>query len=114
MRNVIHSLSYGFENVGLRSDIEQTLVGFRVLNNGLRLAIDRENHRPFGPLEAFHELGGLASKRRQRLDVLGNVKHGQSFPSGTFKGALVRAVCKEKMNRPTSSSTMPIWLVLEP
>jgi hypothetical protein len=109
--DVIHALPYSFEDVSFRGDVEQALVGFCVLNNGFRFTVDRKNDWPFGFLQAFHELGGLAPKRGQRLYVFRDIKHGQPFSLSIFKGAPARAVCKEKNPPYFFRPAVSIWMV---
>jgi hypothetical protein len=52
---VVKTLPDGLEDIGLRSDIEKSLIGLCILNDGFRLSIDGEGHRPFCLLKALHE-----------------------------------------------------------
>jgi hypothetical protein len=94
--DVVDALPYGLKYVGLSGDVQQTLIGFRVLNNSLCFAIDGQYHGPFGLFQAPHEFARLSPEGGQRLNIFGNVEHRQSFPVSTFKGALFKADCKEE------------------
>jgi len=42
-----------------RGDVQEPLIGFRVLNDCLRFAVDGKHQRLLGFLEMFHELPGI-------------------------------------------------------
>ena len=73
MRNIVQALTDAFAGVGTGSEVEEALVGFGILHDGCRLAVDRQNHRTLGLSQLLHEVAGSPSKRRQRLDVFRDV-----------------------------------------
>jgi hypothetical protein len=73
---VIQALTDAFLGIGLGSNIEQSLIGFGVLHDGRCFPPHGEHHGALVPSELFHEIAGPATEGGQRLDVLGNVKHG--------------------------------------
>jgi len=72
---VIQSLTDAFPGVGLGSDIEQSLIGFGVLDDGRGLPPHGEHHGAPAFPKLLQEIAGGAAEGRQRLDVLGNVQH---------------------------------------
>jgi hypothetical protein len=85
---VFDALPDSLKGIGLRGDIEQTLIGFGILDDSFRLSIDRKNQRFLRFLELPHELPGIAAERRHRLNVFFDVKHMTSHCNdSTLKGA---------------------------
>lgn len=76
---VFEALSNPFVGVGLRCDIEQTLICLRVLDDRSSFAVDRQDDWPLALLDLFQELGGLSSKGGEWLNVGGDVERGQSI-----------------------------------
>src|SRR5271165_2418524 len=74
--DVIKPLADSLMDIRLGGDVQQTLVGLRILDYGFGFAFDREHHGPLGLLKLFHEVARAAAERGERLDVLGDVKHG--------------------------------------
>ena len=72
---VFDALPNSLKCIGLRSDVEQALIGFGVLDDRFRLSIDRKNERFLRFLEMLHELPRIAAERRHRLNVFFDVKH---------------------------------------
>src|SRR5438552_6362999 len=72
---VFDALPDALKCVGLRGHVEQALIGFGILHDRLRLAIDRKNQRFLRFLEMLHELPWIAAERRHRLNVFFDVKH---------------------------------------
>jgi len=58
-----------------RGDIQQSLIGFRVLHDGSRLTLHCENDGPLAALDLLHEIAGAAAEGRERMNIFGNVKH---------------------------------------
>ena len=56
-------------------DIEQTLVGFRILNNGRSLPVHGQHQCALAFPELFHEIAGPPTEASQGLDILGNIEH---------------------------------------
>src|ERR1035441_2538101 len=75
---VIKPLANALVHIGAGGDVEQALIGFGVLHNGLGLALDREHYGPLAFLELLHEVAGAAAEGSQRLDVFGDIEHGTS------------------------------------
>jgi hypothetical protein len=73
MRYIVQALTDAFAGVGTGSEVEEALVGFGILHDGCRLAVDRQNHRTLGLSQLLHEVAGSPTKRRQRLDVFRDV-----------------------------------------
>jgi len=57
---IVQSLPDSLVNVGASRAVEQTLIRFRVLNNGCSLAVYRQNHGPLSFLYLFEKLSGFA------------------------------------------------------
>src|ERR1700730_9532176 len=72
---VIKPLADSLNRVGLRRDVEEALIGFGVLHDRFRFAVDCKNQPPLGFLEAFHEFSRMAPERGHRLNVFLNVEH---------------------------------------
>jgi hypothetical protein len=73
---IVHSLPDALIRIGASGDIEQMLIGFRILNHGLGFALNRKHYRASAFLELFHQLGGVAPKAGERTDVFRDVEHG--------------------------------------
>jgi len=74
---IAEALTDRLEYIGAGGQVQQALIGSRVLHDGLGFALDSKNYRPFALLELFHKLAGPAPERRQRLNVFGYVEHGR-------------------------------------
>jgi len=77
---IVQSLPDSLVNVGAGGTVEQSLVGFRVLNNGRGLAVDSKNHGPLTLLHFSEKLSGFAPEICQRLNILGYVEHDDEPP----------------------------------
>ena len=73
---VLQTLADALRGFDLRDDVEQALVSFGVLHDGLGLPLHGENYGALGLFELLHEVTRPAAERCQRLDVFGDVKHG--------------------------------------
>jgi hypothetical protein len=60
--DIFESLTYTLVRAGARSNIEQTLIRFCILDDGRGFTFDRENHWALGLLELFHEVAGPAAE----------------------------------------------------
>src|ERR1035437_1186077 len=84
----IDPLANGFVYVGAGCDVEKALIGGRILDDGLSLAIHREYHGPLALFELTHKIPRAASKCRERLNVLGDIEHlASTHYLSTFIGA---------------------------
>jgi len=72
---ILKSLADSLGRVGLRRDVEQLLIGFRILHDRFRFAIDGENQGSLGFLEMFHELTRIAPECGHGLNVFLDVEH---------------------------------------
>jgi hypothetical protein len=82
------ALADGFEYIGAGGHVQQALIGFGILDDGLGLALNRKHYGPLAFLEMPHEIPGSAPKCRERLNVLGDIDHGRPlFTNSTFLGA---------------------------
>src|ERR1035437_3574316 len=72
---LLQALADAFSSVGAGSDIEQALIGSRILHDGFSLALDREHDGPLALLELFHEIARAAAESGQRLNVFRDIKH---------------------------------------
>src|ERR1017187_6294868 len=70
--DVIQSLTDGFVHIGTGGDVQQALVGRRVLHDGGGLALYGKHHGPFALPEVLHKIARTATVSRQRLDDFGN------------------------------------------
>src|SRR5208337_1036896 len=79
--------------------VEQALIGCGVLHHSRCLPIHRKYHGALALLELLHEVAGLAAESGQRLDVLGDVKHGPAPKEGTLLGAtrILQSCAAEKL-----------------
>src|SRR3981189_887493 len=73
--HVIKPLADSLFRIRAGGDVEQALVSFGVLHDGGSLPLDGEHHGALAFLQLLHEVAGTAAEGRQRLDVLGDVKH---------------------------------------
>jgi len=55
-----------FASIRPGGDIEQALIGLRILDDGGGPAFDRQHHGPFALFELFHEFARTAAKSGQR------------------------------------------------
>src|ERR1019366_288628 len=72
---LVQALANSLASVGAGRDVEQPLIGSGVLDDGLGFAVDCQHHWPLAFLELLHEIPGAPAKSRERLNVLGDVKH---------------------------------------
>src|ERR1035438_2158313 len=72
---LVQALPDSFASVGAGCDVEQPLIGSGVLDDGLGFALDCQHHGPLAFFELLHEISGAPAKSRERLNVLGDVKH---------------------------------------
>src|ERR1051325_10573869 len=75
LSHILQALADTLARVGLRGNIQQSLISFGILHNGSGLALYGQYDGTLALLELFHELAGAASERRQRLDVFRDVEH---------------------------------------
>ena len=80
---VFKALTDAFLGVGAGGNVEETLVGFRILHYSRGLAVDGEHNGALALLEMLHEVAGRAAESGQRLNVGGNVQRVR-LPSSTF------------------------------
>src|SRR5215469_1518751 len=73
--HVLQALPNTFLGVRQSGNIETVLIGFGVLYDGGCFPFDRDNHRTLAFLRLLHEIAGPTPESRQRLDILGDVKH---------------------------------------
>jgi hypothetical protein len=69
------ALPDAFLSVGMGSNIEQSLIGFGVLHDCGCFPLHCEYHGALAFLKLLYEIAGTTPESRQRLDILGNVKH---------------------------------------
>src|SRR5713226_6221704 len=72
---VLKPLPYSLDGIGLRRDVEQTLIGLSILHDRFRFAVNGKNQRPLGFLETFHEFSRIAPEGGHGLNVFLNVEH---------------------------------------
>src|SRR5260370_10591792 len=53
---IFKPLADSLSRVGLRGDVEEALIGFSILYDRFRFAIDGENERSLGFRDTFHEV----------------------------------------------------------
>src|ERR1700674_2315274 len=86
---LLQALANSFENVCVGGDVEQALVGLRVLHNCRRFTLNRQDDGALALLELFHKVAGAAAEGGQRMDVVGDVEHREtSLTCSTFLGAI--------------------------
>ncbi len=72
---ILKPLLDSLNGIGLRRDVEQMLIGFSILNDRFRFAIDGENQGSLGFLETFHEFSRIPPECGHGLNVFLNVEH---------------------------------------
>ena len=72
---VLKPLPDSFNGVGLRRDVEQMLIGFSILHDRFRFAVDGENQGSLGFLETLHEFSWIAPECGDGLNVFLDVEH---------------------------------------
>jgi hypothetical protein len=70
----LKALPDAFLGVGMRSNIEQSLIGFGVLHDGGSFPLHCEYHGALAFFKLLYEIAGATPESRQRLDILGYVK----------------------------------------
>jgi hypothetical protein len=73
---VFESLPDSFTCIRSSGDVEQTLIGRRILHYGFGSTLDRENDGTLVPLDAPDHLSRVAPEAGERLNILGDVEHG--------------------------------------
>jgi hypothetical protein len=73
--HVLKALADSLKRVGLSRDVEEALIGFGILHDRFRFAVNGKNQRPLGFLEMLHEFSGIAPECGHRLNVFLNVEH---------------------------------------
>ena len=91
---LFQSLADALVHIGIGGDVEQTLVGLRILNYCGGFAFNREDDGALALFELFHEVAGAAPKGRERLNVLGNVENTMvsllfKHPSKCYRKAML-------------------------
>jgi hypothetical protein len=76
--DIVHALPDRLVNVGAGGAVEQSLVGFRVLHDGLGLPVDGQDHRPLALLHLLEDLARPPPEICEGLNVLRDVEHGSS------------------------------------
>src|SRR6266567_4399605 len=74
---VLKPLADSLSGIGLRCDVEQALIGFGILDDRFRFAVNGENQRLLGFLEVLHELSRIAPECGHGLNIFLNVEHTQ-------------------------------------
>src|ERR1035438_8562602 len=72
---LLQALPDAFSSIGAGSDIEQALIGTRVLHDGFSVAFDGEHDGPLALLELFQKIARAAAESGQRLNVFRDIKH---------------------------------------
>jgi hypothetical protein len=85
---LFETLANALACVGESGDIQETLVGLGVLDDGGSFALYGEHHRAFALLKLLHEIAGPAPKRGKRLNVFGYIEHGTLYYLSTFLSAI--------------------------
>jgi hypothetical protein len=72
---VLKSLPNPFKGIGSRRDVEEVLIGFRILHDRFRFAIDSKNQRSLRLLETLHEFCRITPEGGHGLNILLDVEH---------------------------------------
>src|SRR5467141_3397377 len=72
---VRQALTDTFRNIGASSNVEQVLIGLRILHDGRGLSFHSKHHGALALLELLYEVAGAAAECGQRLDVTRDVQH---------------------------------------
>jgi hypothetical protein len=75
---VLQPLTDAFLDIGMGSNVEQTLVGFGILYDSRSPSLYRKHHGALIFFKLFHEVPGPPPEGRQRLDVIRDVNHACS------------------------------------
>ena len=75
LSSIFQALANSFASVRLRSDVQQSLVCFRVLNHRSCLSIDSQYDRALTLFNLLEKLARAATETSQGLDVSGYVNH---------------------------------------
>jgi hypothetical protein len=89
--NILEPLSDTLSRIRLRREVEQALIGCRVLYDSGGLAVDRQHNRAFRFLELLQKRSGIIPKRSQCLNILRDV-HVVMLPIQYLKRYSVIAV----------------------
>src|SRR6266540_1378833 len=76
---LFEALTDAFIRIGAGRDVEEALIGLRVLHYRGSPALHRQYDGALTLPELFHEVAGAAAERGQRLNILGDVEHGMSL-----------------------------------
>jgi hypothetical protein len=82
---ILQSLSDALLHLGSRRNVEQALIGRRILHYRRSFALYREHHWTLAVLQGLHKVPRSTPERRQGLNIFANIKHG--FLASTFLGA---------------------------
>src|SRR5580700_1705651 len=75
---VLQALPDSLICLGACGDIEQPLIGLRVLYNSCRLALHGQHNWPLALLELLYEIAGSPAESSERMNILRDVKHKHS------------------------------------
>jgi hypothetical protein len=78
---VFETLANALARVSFRGNVQKPLVCFGILHHGFRFSVHGEDQGPSGLFETADDLGGIASKRGQGLNIFGDIKHSSSTPT---------------------------------
>jgi hypothetical protein len=70
LAGIFQALPDAFPCVRASGDVEQTLVGFRILHHGCSFSIHSQHHGTLALLDLLEKVAGPPTKGGQRLDVL--------------------------------------------
>src|SRR5260370_4244264 len=85
---VLKPLPGSLSGISLRRDVQQALIGFSILHDRFRFAIDGEDQGSLGSLQTFHEFTRIAPECGHGLNVFLDVEHTHLVRyDSTLKGA---------------------------
>src|SRR5208337_2662578 len=82
--HILQTLTDRFFFISPGGNVKQPLIGLGILHYSRGLPVYREHHGTLALLELLHKVAGLAPEGGQRLDILGDVKHGNCSSGSTL------------------------------
>jgi len=72
---IVEAFAYALFRISAVGKFQKALIGLGILDHGGSFTIHSQHHGALGLLQPLHEVAGCPSKRRERLNVFGNIQH---------------------------------------
>jgi hypothetical protein len=72
---ILKSLPDSLDGIGLRCDVEQALIGFSILHDSFRFAVNGKNQGALGFLKTLHEFARIAPECGHGLNIFLDIEH---------------------------------------